>query len=118
MDEYPQGKVKRRDNIMLHFSETTDEDKFIRLEHTCAEIRRTLMGTLLLANDLYKDELLKSPEGEEVVRILEQGEEAFIDTSLTNSFARLENVLNVIQKRAQSLFMLMEYQSKSKKILE
>ncbi|MBI5100059.1 MAG: hypothetical protein HZB30_12585 [Nitrospirae bacterium] len=98
--------------MVLHFAEITDEDKFIRLEHKCTKIRKTLMGTLLLAKDLYKDELLKSREGEEVQRVLEEVEEAFVDTSLTNRFSRLENVLNVIQKRAQGLFMLMEYLSK------
>jgi len=95
--------------MVLHFAEITDEDKFIRLEHKCTEIRKTLMGTLLLAKDLYKDELLKSREGEEVIRVLEEAEEAFVDTSLTNRFSRLENVLNVIQKRAQGQYMLMEY---------
>jgi len=98
--------------MVLHFAEITDEDKFIRLEHKCTEIRKTLMGTLLLAKDLYKDELLNSREGEEVIRVLEEAEEAFVDISLTNRFARLENVLNVIQKRAQGLYMLMEYLSK------
>lgn len=98
--------------MALHFAEITDEDKFIRLEHKCTEIRKTLMGTLLLAKDLYKDELLNSREGEEVMRVLEEAEEAFVDISLTNRFARLENVLNVIQKRAQGLFILMEYLSK------
>lgn len=98
--------------MVLHFAEITDEDKFIRLEHKCTEIRKTLMGTLLLAKDLYKDELLKSREGEEVIRVLEEAEEAFVDTSLTNRFSRLENVLNVIQKRAQGQYMLMEYLSK------
>ena len=98
--------------MVLHFAETTDEDKFIRLEHKCTEIRKTLMGTLLLAKDLYKDELLNSREGEEVIRVLEEAEEAFVDISLTNRFARLENVLNVIQKRAHGLYMLVEYLSK------
>ena len=42
------------------------------------------MGTLLLAKDLYKDELLKSREGEEVIRALEEVEEAFVYTSLTD----------------------------------
>ena len=97
--------------MVLHFAEITDEDKFIRLEHKCTEIRKTLMGTLLMAKDLYKEELLNR-EGEEVTRVLEEAEEAFVDISLTNRFARLENVLNVIQKRAQGLYMLMEYLSK------
>ncbi len=97
--------------MVLRFGEITDEDRFIRLEHKCTEIRKTLMGTLLLAKDLYKDELLNS-QGEEVKRVLEEAEEAFVDNSLTNRFARLENLLDVIQKRSQGLYMLMEYLSK------
>ena len=93
----------------LHFGEITDEDRFIRLEHICAEIRKTLMGALLLAKDAYKDELLKSREGQEIISALEEAEDAFVDTSLTNRFARLENVLDVLQKRSQGLFMLMDY---------
>jgi hypothetical protein len=99
----------------LHFGEITDEDRLIRLEHTCTEIRKTLMGTLLLAKDLYKDDLLNSREGEEVISILEEAEEAFVDTSLTNRFDRLENVLDVIHKRTKGLYTLMEYFSKYKK---
>ena len=98
--------------MVLQFGEITDEERLIRLEHTCTEIRKTLMGTLLLAKDLYKDELLNSREGEEVKRVLEEAEEAFVDTSLRNRFSRLENVLNSIQKRVQGLFMMMEYLSK------
>ena len=101
--------------MALHFGEITDEDRFIRLEHTCTEIRKTLMGTLLLATDLYKNELFKSREGEEVIRAIEETEEAFVDTTLTNRFARLENILDVIHKRTKGLYILMEYFSKHKK---
>ncbi len=101
--------------MALHFAEITDEDRFIRLEHKCAEIRKTLMGTLLLAKDKYKDELLKSREGEEVIRVLEEAEEAFVDTSLTDRFARLENVLDVIHKRSKGLYTMMDYLSRQKK---
>ncbi|MEW6586376.1 MAG: hypothetical protein AB1442_12295 [Nitrospirota bacterium] len=95
----------------LHFGEISDEDRFKRLENNCTDIRKRLMGALLLAKDLYKDELLKSPEGEEVKRSLEEAEDAFVDRSLTDRFARLENVLHVIQKRVQGLYSLMEYVS-------
>ena len=98
--------------MALHFGEITDDDRFIRLENKCAEIRKTLMGTLLLAKDLYKDELLKSREGEEVIRVVEEAEEAFVDDMLTNRFARLENVLDVIHKRTNGLYALMEYFTK------
>ncbi len=101
--------------MVLHFAEVTDEDRFIRLENKCTEIRKTLMGTLLLAKDLYKDKLPGSREGEEVIRVLEEAEEAFVDTSLTDRFARLENVLDVIHKRTKGLYTMMEYLSKHKK---
>jgi len=97
--------------MALHFGEITDEDSFIRLGNNCSEIRKTLMGVLLLAKALYKDEFLKSREGEEVIRALEEAEDAFLDSSLTNRFARLENVLDVIQKRVQGLYTLMEFLS-------
>jgi hypothetical protein len=102
--------------MALHFGEITDEDRFIRLEHKCTEIRKMLMGTLLLAKDVYKDELLKSREGEEVIRIVEEAEEAFVDAKLTNRFARLENVLDVVHKRTKGLYALTEYLTKHKKV--
>lgn len=101
--------------MVLHFGEITDEDRFIRLEHKGSEIRKTLMGTLLLAKDVYENELLKGREGEEVIKALEKAEEAFVDASLTDRFARLENILDVIHKRSKGLYMLMEYFSKYKK---
>ena len=101
--------------MALHFAEITDEDRFIRLENNCTEIRRALMGTLLLAKDLYKDELPGSREGEEVIRVLEEAEEAFVDTSLTDRFARLKNALDVIHKRSKGLYTMMEYLSKHRK---
>lgn len=96
----------------LHFVEPTDEDKLIRLENKCTEIRKTLMGVLLTAKDLYKRELLENREGEEVIRIIEEAEEAFIDSSLTNRFSRLGNALDVIDKRTKAIFLLMEHVSR------
>jgi len=98
--------------MALHFAEISDEDRLIRLENKCSEIRKALLGTLLLAKDLYKDNLSKSREGEEIIKTLEEAEEAFVDTSLTNRFARFENVLNVIHKRTKGLYTLMKHLSK------
>ena len=53
---------------------------------------------------------------EEVIRALEEVEEAFVYTSLTDRFARLENVLDVIHKRSKGLYTMMEYLSKHKKV--
>jgi hypothetical protein len=103
--------------MVLHFGEITDEERFKRLEHKGTEIRKTLMGILLLTKDLCKNELLKSREGEEVIRVLEEAEEAFVNTSLTDRIERLEDVLDVIQRRTKGLYMLIEYLSKYKKSL-
>jgi hypothetical protein len=59
--------------------------------------------------DLYKIELLNSREGEEIIWALEEAEETFVDSSLSNRVAKLENVLDVIQKRMQGLYMLKAY---------
>lgn len=102
--------------MVLHFNEITDEERLIRLERISVEIRKTLMGTLLLAKDLYENELLKSREGKEVMGILEEAEDAFGETSLTNRLARLENVLDVIYKRSKGLYALTEHLVKHKHV--
>jgi hypothetical protein len=90
----------------------TNEDIFIRLENKASEIRKILLGALLLAKDIWKDELEKRPEGFEVIQAIEEAEETFINSSLMDSLERLEDVLNVIHKRAKAIYALMEYVSK------
>ncbi len=100
---------------MGHFADMTNEGLFIRLENKAGEIRKILLGALLLAKDILKDELEKEPEGIEVIQAIEEAEEAFINSSLTDSLERLEDVLDVIHKRAKGIYALMEYVSKHKK---
>lgn len=40
--------------------------------------------------------------------------EDFVDSSLADRFERLEDLLDVIYKRANGIFLLMEYISKNK----
>lgn len=37
-------------NMVLHFAEPTDEDRLIKLENKATEIRKVLLGALMLAN--------------------------------------------------------------------
>ncbi len=51
----------------------------------------------------------------EIIRMIEEAEEAYVDTSLRDRFDRLESILNVIHKRAKGLFLLTEYIAKDQK---
>ncbi len=96
---------------MVYFADMTNEDRFTK---KAAEIRKTLLGALLLAKDIWKDELEQKEEGIEVIKAIKEAEEIFIDSSLTDRFEKLENILNVIHKRARGIYVLMEYISKHK----
>ncbi len=48
---------------MVYFAYMTNEDRLIK---TATEIRKTLLGALLLAKDIWKDELEQEEEGIEV----------------------------------------------------
>ena len=88
------------------YTTKTDEDRFEDLENKLTEIRKLSLGTLLLAKEIWKDKLKK--EGAEVVKAVEEAEEAFVDSSLTDRFEKLENILDVISKRVKGLFLLLE----------
>jgi hypothetical protein len=92
-----------------------NEDRFKKIENKAGEIRKILLGALLLAKDIWKDELEKEPEGSEVIQAMEEAEEAFMNSSLTDTLEKLENVLDVIHERAKGIYALMEYVSKHKK---
>ena len=71
---------------MAHLSDTTDRDNLIRLlglEQKATEIRKALLGALLLAKDIGKDKL---EQGADVMKIVEEAENAFVNTSLTDGF--------------------------------
>jgi hypothetical protein len=99
---------------MVHFEDISNKDEFIILKNKATEIRKILFGALLLAKDIWKDELEKTQEGLEIIETIEKAEEAFVNSSLTYRFEKLENILNVIHTRANGIFMLLEYISKNK----
>ncbi|MDA8223328.1 MAG: hypothetical protein M0Z35_16875, partial [Desulfitobacterium hafniense] len=78
------------------------------------EIRKLLLGTLLLAEGIWKDYLEQKPAGIEVLQAIKEAEEDFVNSSLADRFEKLEDILDVIYKRANSIFLLMEYISKNK----
>jgi len=97
---------------MVHFADMTDEERFARLEHKTAETRKMLFGALLLAKEVWKDELLRTKEGLEIMGALEKAEESFADRSQPDRFKRFEQAVDVISRRAKSIFDLMSYISK------
>jgi hypothetical protein len=81
---------------MVWFEKTPDEERLLRLENKGTEIRKLLMGALLLAKGVWKDDLERKPAGLEMLRAIEEAEEDFVDSSLTDRFEKLENLLDVI----------------------
>ena len=77
------------------------------------EARKLLMGSLVLAREIHQ-EVLGKPEGADVVLALNEAEEVFIDTALTDELERLDCALDVIRKRAGAIFILMDYVSKER----
>ncbi|WP_333653341.1 hypothetical protein [Dissulfurispira sp.] len=71
-----------------------------------------MLGTLLLAEGIWKDYLEQKPAGIKVLQAIKEAEEDFVDSSLEDRFEKLEDILDVIYKRANSIFLLMEYISK------
>lgn len=90
------------------YTDIYDEDKLERLENKLTEIRKLSLGTLLLAKELWKDKLKQKGDGSEVVKAIEEAEEFFVDSSLTDRLERCENILDVIDKRVKGLFLLLE----------
>jgi hypothetical protein len=91
-----------------------EDDRFMFLEIKATQIRKLLLGSLLLAKDLWKDELLRTPEGLDVMRAVEEAEEEFIDPSITNNVEKLDNILGVINKRARAFVVLIDYLAQQK----
>jgi hypothetical protein len=97
---------------MVHFADSENEDSFVRLENKAGEIRKKLLGALLLAKNIWKDELVRRPGRIEITETIEKAEEIFVNGSLTDPLDRLEDILNVIQSRVNGMFELLEYISK------
>jgi hypothetical protein len=100
---------------MVRFADMTDEERFARLEHKAAEIRKMLFGALLLAKEVWKEELFRRREGLEIMEAVEKAEESFADRSEPDRLKRFEQTLEVINRRAKSIFDLMSYVSKYSK---
>ncbi|MDH4230766.1 MAG: hypothetical protein OEW04_01905 [Nitrospirota bacterium] len=97
---------------MVHFADMTDEERFSRLEHKAAETRKMLFGALLLAKEVWKEDLFRRREGLEIMEAMEKAEESFADKSQPDRFKRIEQTMEVINRRAKSIFDLMSYISK------
>ncbi len=95
-----------------HEKTSDDEERLLRLENKATEIRKLLLGALLMAKGIWKDNLEGNHEGLEVVRAIEEAEEDFINSSLTDRSEKLEDLLDIILKRAKGIFLLVEYVSK------
>jgi hypothetical protein len=99
---------------MPQFEDTINEDRFLVLEHMATEIRKLLLGTLIFAKIIWKDELAQEEKYVGMLKMIEEAEEAFVDSTLRDRFDRLESILTVIHKRAKGLFLLTEYIVKEK----
>jgi hypothetical protein len=97
---------------MAWFNDTHDEDILARCEDKAVEIRKLLLGTLLLAKDMWGKNAEREAAGIEVLRAVEKAEEDFVNSALTDRFEKIEDLLDVILKRAKAIFLLMEYISK------
>lgn len=99
---------------MAWYEDASYGDRLIRCEKKAAEIRKLLFGSILLAKDIWKDELEQKPAGIEILKAIEGLKENFVNNSLTDRFEKLEDLLDVLNKRAKGIFLLMEYISKNK----
>jgi len=90
------------------------DDRFMFLEIKAEQIRKMLMGSLLLAKDAWKDTLHGTPEGLRVLQTVEEATEEFIDPSITDPVAKLDNVFGVINKRALAVVVLLDYLARHK----
>ena len=100
---------------MRNYHDTMHDDRFLFLEIKAEQIRKMLLGSLLLAKDAWKDALLRTPGGLRVLKTVDDAAEEFIDTSLTDPIEKLDNVLGVINKRARAIVVLLDYLAQNKK---
>jgi hypothetical protein len=94
---------------MTNYHDEMHDDRFMLLEIKATQIRKLLLGSLLLAKDAWKDALLGTPEGLRVLRTVEEAAEEFIDPSITDPVAKLDNILGVINRRARAVVVVMDY---------
>ncbi len=99
---------------MRNYDDTMYDDRFMFLEIKAEQIRKMLLGSMLLAKDVWKDALLRTPEGLRVLKTIEEAADEFIDTSITDPVAKLDNVLGVINRRARAVVVLLDYLAQHK----
>jgi hypothetical protein len=92
-----------------------EDHSLMFLENKATQIRKLLLGSLLLAKDIWKDELHKTPEGLDVLKTVSEAEDEFIDPSLVDNIQKLDNALSVINTRARAFVALMDYIARHKK---
>lgn len=90
------------------------DNRLMILENKASQIRKLMLGSLLLAKDTWKDELLSKPQGLDVLKTIEDAEEEFYDTSLTGSIEKLDSMLSVINSRARAFVVLLDYLAQHK----
>jgi len=95
------------------FDEASDYRLTI-LENKAIQIRKLLLGLLLLAKDTWKYELLSTPKGLDVMKTMEEAEEEFIDFTLTDPIEKLDSALSVINARARVFVTLIDYLAQNK----
>lgn len=90
------------------------DNRFMILEDKATQIRKLLLGSLLLSKDTWKDELLRTPQGRDVMKTMEEAEEEFIDTALTDTMEKLDSILSVINTRVRAFVVLIDYLARQK----
>ena len=94
---------------MMNYHDTMRDDRFMFLEIKAEQIRKMLLGSLLLAKDAWQDALLRTPEGLRVLETVDEAADEFIDTSLTDPVEKMDNALTVINKRARAVVVMLDY---------
>ncbi len=94
---------------MRNYHDTMHNDRLMFLEIKAEQIRKMLLGSLLLAKDAWNNTLLRTPEGLRVLKTIDEAAEEFIDTSLADPVEKLDDVLGVINKRARAVVIVLDY---------
>ncbi|HBH62913.1 MAG TPA: hypothetical protein DDX85_14500 [Nitrospiraceae bacterium] len=97
------------EDTMEDNSNSTGDYRFMILENKAAQIRKLLLGSLILAKDTWKEELSSSPKGLDVMMAMEKAEEEFFDATLTDPMERLDRALSISNTRAQAIVMAIDY---------
>ncbi|OPY76793.1 MAG: hypothetical protein A4E65_03091 [Syntrophorhabdus sp. PtaU1.Bin153] len=95
--------------------DVSGEEKLERLVDTATEVRRLLLGMLLIGKGMWKETLEQTEEGTAIAAVLKDAEETFVDSSIFSLLEELENTLSVIHKRARAVFVLLDYISRCRK---